>query len=128
MLSQNAPEQSMTFAANCLKPYAPVQPGVGRDATGNITIKWIRRTRVGGAWIDSVDASLGEDSESYEVDIFSSSTYVTLKRTISVTAQTASYTAAQQVTDFGGNQSTIYFKVYQVSAQVGRGTALTSQG
>ena len=49
-------------------------------------------------------------------------------RTISVTAETASYTAAQQTTDFGSTQSTIYFKVYQVSAQVGRGYALTDQG
>lgn len=121
--------QSMTFAATCLKPYAPVLPGVGRDAAGNITLKWVRRTRVGGAWVDYVDAQLGETSELYDVEIYSSNTYATLKRTFSdQTSQTVSYTSAQQVTDFGSNQSTIYFKVYQKSAQYGRGTALTSQG
>lgn len=121
--------QSMTFAAACLKPYAPVLPGVGRDASGNITIKWVRRTRVGGAWVDYVDAQLGEDSELYDVEIYSSNTYATLKRTFSdQTSATVSYTSAQQVTDFGSNQATIYFKVYQKSAQYGRGTALTSQG
>lgn len=122
------PAQSLTFSAVCLKPYSPVLPGVGRDASGNITLKWVRRTRIGGAWANNTDVPLGEDSAAYEVDIFSSSTYLTLKRTITITAETASYTSAMQVTDFGSNQTTIYFKVYQVSAQVGRGYDLTSQG
>lgn len=121
--------QSMTFAALCLKPYSPVQPGVGRDGSGNITITWIRQTRVGGAWVDYADAQIGEDSELYDIEIYSSNTYATVTRTFSdQTSQTVSYTSAQQVTDFGSNQSTIYFKVYQKSAQFGRGYALTSQG
>jgi hypothetical protein len=69
-----------------------------------------------------VDASLGEVSASYEVEIYSSNTYVTLKRTITATSQTAAYSAANQETDFGGTQSTVYFKVFQLSATVGRGT------
>lgn len=121
--------QSMTFAATCLKPYSPVLPGVGRDASGNVTIQWVRRTRVGAAWVDYVDAQLGETSELYDVEIYSSNTYATLKRTFTdQAAQTVSYTSAQQVTDFGSNQATIYFKVYQKSAQYGRGDALTAQG
>jgi hypothetical protein len=127
-LAETVP-QSLLFSAACLKPYAPVLPCVGRDASGNITIGWTRRTRTGGAWLDYVDASLGETSELYDVEIYTSGTYATLKRTFSdQTSATVSYTSAQQVTDFGGNQSTIYFKVYQKSTQYGRGNALIAQG
>jgi hypothetical protein len=52
---------------------------------------WLARSAkiyqaIGGEWRDYVDASLGEDSASYEVEIYSSNTYVTLKRTITATS------------------------------------------
>ena len=42
-------------------------------------------------------------------------------RTISSTTPTASYSAAQQVADFGSAQSSVSVRVYQLSASVGRG-------
>ena len=54
----------------------------------------------------------------YEVDIMDGSTVV---RTLSVTTEYAEYLSADQTTDFGGDQSTIDIKIYQVSPQVGRG-------
>ena len=70
---------------------------------------------------------LGEDAQSYEVEIWDSASYTTLKRTLTgLTSATATYTSAQQVTDFGSNQATLYLKIYQLSATVGRGTALTA--
>lgn len=118
--------QAFTSSAAGLKPLSPVQLGGGRDASGNITITWVRRTRVGGEWRDLVDASLGEDAQAYEVEIWDS-TYTTLKRTITgLSSATATYTEAQQISDWGspGPQSTIYVRVYQVSATVGRGYKL----
>jgi len=57
----------------------------------------------------------------------SSGTYTTLKRTFfSLTSETTPYTSAEQVADFGSNQSTLYVKVYQISATVGRGYPLTT--
>jgi hypothetical protein len=71
-----------------------------------------------------VDVPLGEASESYDVEIWDSA-YTTLKRTFAaLSAATASYTAAQQTTDFGSAQSTVYVRVYQLSAIVGRGYKL----
>ncbi len=82
---------------------------------------WVRRTRLNGDWKDAVDVPLSEESERYEVDIMSG---VTLKRTITgLTSPTASYTAAQQVTDFGSAQASILVNVYQLSTAVGRGIA-----
>lgn len=42
-------------------------------------------------------------------------------RTIAATTPTASYSAAQQVADFGSAQSSVSVRVYQLSASVGRG-------
>jgi hypothetical protein len=107
-----------------LKPYAPVLLGGGRDASGNLTINWTRRGRISGEWRSLVDVPLSETTEAYEVDIYDDSAYTTVLRTISgLSSQTTPYSAADQTTDFGSPQSTVYFKVYQLSATVGRGHA-----
>lgn len=101
--------------------------GNRHPTTGDWTLTWVRRTRVGGEWRDFVDAPLGEASEAYEVEIMTSATYLTVKRTITgLTSPTATYSAAQQAADFGANQATLYIKVYQLSANVGRGQPLTT--
>jgi hypothetical protein len=119
-----ATAESFTNAGNSLKPYAPVQLGGGRNAAGDLTLAWVRRGRTSGEWRDLVDVPLGETSEAYEVEIYADGTYATLKRTITgISSQSTSYTAAQQTTDFGSPQATVYFKVYQLSSVVGRGHA-----
>jgi hypothetical protein len=117
--------QNFTNSGTGLKPYACVHLGGGRNAANDLTITWVRRGRIDGAWRDSVDVPLSESSESYEVDIYDDSGYTTVLRTITATAQTASYTAAQQTTDGLTPGNTVYFKVYQMSASVGRGHAAT---
>lgn len=119
-LSQT-PAVSFTNTAQGLKPYAPVQVGGGADDALNYTINWHRRTRVGGEWRDYVDASLGESSEAYKVEIYNSD-FTTLKRTITgITSESTSYTAAQQVTDFGSEQFNVAVRVYQYSSTYGYG-------
>ncbi|MCX5875315.1 MAG: phage tail protein [Deltaproteobacteria bacterium] len=92
----------------------------GNRTANDWNLTWVRRTRVGGEWRDFVDATLGETTEAYDVEIYDSA-YTTVKRTISVTTPAATYTSAQQVTDFGANQATLYLRIYQKSATVGRG-------
>lgn len=123
----SAPDVSFTYAGVNLECLSPVYLNGNRNAANDWALTWIRRTRVGGAWRDNVDVSLGEASEAYEVDIFSDGTYATLKRTITgLASAAATYTSANQVSDFGSNQSTLYVKVYQLSANVGRGNPLTA--
>ncbi len=124
----SAPDTEFTYAGVNLECLSPVYlNGFRHPTTNDWTLTWIRRTRVGGEWRDYVDATLGEASESYEVEIYSSNAYTTLKRTLSgLSTPAASYTSAQQVTDFGGKQATLYVKVYQLSANVGRGYPLTT--
>lgn len=113
-----------TYTAANLKPYAPVYLNGARNAANDWALTWTRRTRIGGEWRDGVDAPLSESVEAYEVEIWDSG-YATLKRTLAgLSSATASYTSAQQVSDFGSNQTTLYVRVYQLSATAGRGYAL----
>lgn len=124
--ASGASEEEFTYTGVNLECLAPVYLNGNRHpSTNDWSLEWIRRTRVGGEWRDYVDATLGETTESYEVEIYSDDSYATLKRTISgLSAPAASYTSAQQVTDFGVVQTEIFVKVYQLSTNVGRGYPL----
>lgn len=112
-------EEAFTYTGKTLKPFSPIQITGERDLSDNLTISWVRRTRLGGEWRDGVDVPLSEESERYEVDIMDGSDVV---RTIMSTSTTCSYSAAEQTTDFGSPQSSVMVRVYQMSAVVGRGT------
>jgi hypothetical protein len=112
--------QSFTYSGIALKPYSPVHITGSRDGSGNLTIRWIRRTRIGGQWQGGVDAPLSEASEAYEIDIMDGTDIV---RTITAATASASYSAADQTTDFGSPQASISLRVYQLSAVAGRGYA-----
>jgi hypothetical protein len=115
-----------TDTAIGLKPFSPILFKAGRDAANNIVFEWQRRTRLAVRMIGplGINVPLGEDTESYEIDIFSSSSYSTVVRTIASSTPTASYTAAQQTADGLTPGNIIYARVYQRSATVGRGYPL----
>jgi hypothetical protein len=119
----DAAPQAFTNVGAGLKPYAPANPGGGRDAAGNLLLTWVRCNRIGGEWRDGVDVPMSEESERYEVDIFSDNSFTAVKRVLLASSTQAEYTAAQQVTDFGVVQGQVYLRVYQMSAIVGRGYA-----
>jgi hypothetical protein len=104
------------------KPYAPAQVAGTRDGGDNLTITWVRRTRIGGEWLGGTGTvPVSEASEAYEVEVLNGSSVV---RTITgLTSPTTTYSAANQTTDFGAPQSSVSIRVYQISAAVGRGIA-----
>ena len=120
-LIEDVTATAFTYTAENLKPFAPVHGCGVRDGSGNLTLSWIRRTRVGGDWLDGTDVPLSEETESYELDIMDDEVVV---RTLTSSTATATYTAADQTTDFGAPQSTVTVRVYQLSAVAGRGAAL----
>ena len=124
----SASDVAFTYRGVNLECLSPVYLNGNRHpTTSDWSLSWVRRTRTGGEWRDAVDATLGEASEAYEVEIYSSAAYTTLKRTLTgLSSPAATYTSAQQVTDFGSNQATLYVKIYQLSANVGRGQPLTT--
>lgn len=107
-------------------PYAPTRLTAARDGSNNITFSWLRRTRApvryggtGGNY-----APVFEDTEAYEVDVYADGTYATVLRTLSSSTTSVAYSAANQTTDGLTPGNTVYARVYQLSAQVGRGNYL----
>lgn len=119
-----ASEIDLTFSGATLKPYAAARVAANFDGT-DWTFTVIRRTRLGGAWVGGTTIPLSENSEAYDLEIYSGST---LKRTLKlVGTNVASWTNAMQVTDFGATQSTKPSLIaYQLSDAVGRGFALAA--
>ena len=114
----NTGEIGFIYTGKRLKPFAPVHVTGQRDGSGNLTIGWVRRSRVDAEWRNGVDIPLGEESERYEVEILDGAT---VRRTLPATSPTVAYTAAQQVADFGAAQPSVSVRIYQLSAIVGRG-------
>ena len=117
--------QTITPLGVPLECYSPVNARANRDTTDTV-LTWTRRTRLSTRLTGAlaINAPLGETTESYEVEVWDA-TYTTLIRTITAASETATYTSAQQVTDFGSDQAVLYLNIYQLSATVGRGYPLT---
>ncbi|MFQ5625424.1 MAG: hypothetical protein ACE5FM_02090, partial [Methyloligellaceae bacterium] len=96
----------------------------GASAGNDVMISWVRRTRIGGDSWDTSEVPLGEDAESYEVEILDGAQ---VKRTLISTAPTVSYSEAEQIADWGTPQSTYNINVYQLSASNGRGQRREAQ-
>lgn len=106
-----------------LKPYAPIHAVRTDDnpTTGDITISWERRTRINGDWNNGTGTTpLEEDTESYEVDILDASGG-NVVQTLTSTTTSVEYDSADVTYDFGTAPTTLYCRIYQMSAQVGRG-------
>lgn len=102
------------------RPLNPVLLNGKRNATNSdILIQWVRRSRFERPQLGGGDTPLGEDVESYEVDVLSGATVV---RTLSVAGTPqVNYTAAQQTADglvAGALKDVV---VYQLSGTRGRG-------
>jgi hypothetical protein len=110
--------QSKTNTGINQKPFSPKYIKGSRDGGLNLAITWTRRSRAitSPLW----NPALFEDSQSYLIQILSGDGGSVVNSYTSST-QSYSYTAAQQTTDFGSTQSTVYVKIYQVSASVGNG-------
>lgn len=107
------------YTGASLKPYAPCQLEAVQSGSDWV-LGWVRRTRVGGAWTSGTTIPLSELSELYEVEVMDGAT---VKRSFTgLASPTVTYTAAQQTTDWGAAlTSPPVFRVYQISAAVGRG-------
>lgn len=108
-----------TFEAVALKPFAPVHLRGTRNPTGDLLITWIRRARQNGGWQDGTDIPLGEAAEAYALEVLDGGSVV---RTVSgLTTPAHTYTADDQIADFGSAQSSVTIRALQISDTVGRG-------
>lgn len=119
--------QQLQLQGNDLKPYAPAQLTGSIDGSSNILISWARRTRIGGAWLDGTGTvPLSEETESYDLSVYSSDGSVLKRSVTGLTSPSFTYTAAMQTTDFGSTQPFVFVVVWQNSAVVGHGFPATN--
>lgn len=106
------------LAANIM-PLSPVHIEARSADNDDIMIKWVRRSRLGFAWLDGVDVPLGERDESYEVNVSAENRTVTLN----VPRPELTLTRSDQLVAFGILPSSIVVSVSQISELVGRGNS-----
>ena len=102
-----------------LKPLSPVHLKATRNfESGDITLSWIRRTRINGDVWEAVDVPLAEEREQYVVSINNGAQLV---RTFQADQNNVIYSKQQQIEDFGEAASEFDFEVAQLSASEGAG-------
>ena len=93
-----------------------------KDTTsGDITLSWVRRTRIDGGLRDYVDVPLMEQSELYDVVVMNGASPV---RNWQLNVPSVVYSAANQTTDFGAAPSSLTVKITQRSGLIGPGKTL----
>ncbi len=101
-----------------LKSYAVYNVIGSRDSSANLNITWNKRIR-GDAHIRDGVTNVDPDGDNYEIDVIKNGLVI---RTIIVTDLTSAiYTSANQVTDFGSNQSSVQIIIYKMNSIIGRG-------
>jgi hypothetical protein len=120
--SSNYTSVTHAFSGLAARPLSPVHVR-GRRAGGDLTLSWIRQTRMGGDNWATTDVPLAEDSERYDVDILAGAV---VKRTLTTTSTGVTYTAAMQTADFGTAPASVSVRVCQISATWGRGAATSA--
>jgi len=94
------------------KPHSPTHVKGYRDASGNLTITWIPRGRHSFEWSNG-QAQTVTDTDVFNIEIMNGATVVrTITSTVAIHA--VSYTAAEQVTDFGTAQSSLTVNIHQL--------------
>ena len=104
-----------TFKGNGLRPYPVVHLNT-TQAGGNLRIDWIRQTRIDGDLWGRGDVPLGEETESYVVQVRLGDV---VRREDTVSATTWTYTSAMRQQDGVGGDYVL--AVAQLSARYGTG-------
>ena len=111
-----------TATDKAFKPYAPVRPRARRTPAG-IEISFLRRGRLDADAWEPIEIPLGEDTESYTVEIARPSG---LARKLASSSPKILYPATDIVADFGVQPTALDLTIRQISASVGPGFPLVA--
>lgn len=81
-----------------LQPPPPVHLTATETPGGDLDIRWVRRSRLGWTWSDGIETPLGEERESYCVELSGAGS----ARTLLVDTPACLYLAADRIADGGG--------------------------
>jgi len=104
------------FDGNGLRPYAPVHLQFSGGVGADISVSWVRRTRIDGDSWDAPEVPLGEESEVYLVRVMMGGAVL---REVMVSTPSWDYLAANQTADALALPARI--EVAQISARFGPG-------
>lgn len=111
------------LASATLQPSTPTQITTSRDGSNNITVRWVRRTRIPVRLFSPASAPLIDDLERYYVEFYIGKA---LKRSKTVdSASTLTYTAAEQTTDGVTPGTLLDIIIYQANRIGGFGIPVT---
>ena len=102
-----------TVSGRALRPPPPVHVAANRLADGTIRIVWVRRSRVGWAWLDGSDAPLGEEAERYRLTLTCEGG---APRTVETDAASYDYLPVDQVADDAAGATAIAIAVVQLGS------------
>tara|TARA_R110002012_G_scaffold40547_10_gene111702 strand:+ start:9589 stop:13557 length:3969 start_codon:yes stop_codon:yes gene_type:complete len=122
---------AQTFSAQGvgMRPYSVghvSQPSLSGRVPGDVEIRWVRRSRALSAdsWA-AAEVPLSEETEAYLMEVLDGTA---IKRSLQVSAPQATYSAADQIADWGGllgPGDTLRLRIAQLSALYGPGAAKT---
>lgn len=110
--------QHFTASGERKRPRSPVHARAQRDDAGNLSLSWVRRVRGYPPVLGYGAVPLDESTEAYEIDVVVGGT---VKRTLSASTPSVTYTAAQQAADGITPGAPVTVCIYQLSALAGRG-------
>jgi hypothetical protein len=99
---QSGSSASFIFGAESVRPLSPYNLSASFDAGGDLMLSWTRRSRAGFAWLDEIDAPVGESREQYRVTI--TATAASLELTAEEPFATV---AALDLAPLGGGPATV---------------------
>jgi len=115
---------NLTSKHRALKPYFPANSTAAVDVSNDINFIWERRTRLSGEWKQATtQVPLNEDTEEYEIDIYSGpgAGAVIIRTITGISTNSYKYLNADIIADFGSIPGLLSYELFQISAQVGRG-------
>lgn len=114
----SVPTEEHALVGRAEMPFPPLHLNAVVDGS-DIDLSWDWRSRLyGGSILPGSDNTLGEATLAFEIEIMDGAT---VKRTLTATTNSKTYLAADIATDFGTMPDDLTFRVYQISALVGRG-------
>jgi len=78
----NATPVSVMVRGEALPPPSPVHLLAVRTPSGDLHATWIRRSRVGWAWLDGTDVAIDESAERYRLRVESSAGSIVTETTV----------------------------------------------
>lgn len=117
----DAESVQIAVEGNSARPFSPDHLAAARDASNNVTLSWVQRTRSIARLFSGQRVPSFEPTEQYVVEVYADNTFASVVREISVDESDALYTAAQQTADGLTPGDPINVRVYQVGSVVKRG-------